>query len=178
MRLFPFTASRLNHSLSHCAPSSLCSASLCCVFAHTCTEWVPESVCDLPGLLNMSESHAKPHTERFSVSVWRHQLGQKKKEKRRMEVEDEKLLTHTGIVCVRAGGAATYCLRSAPASCLSAHSQKHACAHERPLRLWACARPQKRVNASVRLAGLLRPSSHRLTGRNFNERALIGKRRM
>lgn len=33
---------------------------------------------------------------------------------------------------------------------------KHACAHERPLRLWACARPQKRVNASVRLAGLLR----------------------
>lgn len=148
--------SRPPDSISH---SLIVLARLCvrppCVafFAHTCTEWVLESVCNLPGLLNTGESHVKC-TQIASWSPCETAVQTEKRGGWRWRME--KLLTHTGIVCVRAGGAATYCLRSAPASCLSAHSQNtpvhmsDLCASE-PVHVL-----KRGVNASVRLAGLLR----------------------
>lgn len=48
-------------------------------FAHTCTEWVLESVCNLPGLLNTGESHVNC-TQIASWSSVRQQFRQKKEE--------------------------------------------------------------------------------------------------
>lgn len=78
------------------------------------------------------------------------------RKKRRMEVEDGKAPdSHRDCLCE---GWRCCHLLSPLCACIMPECplSKHACAHERPLRLWACARPQKRVNASVRLAGLLR----------------------
>lgn len=64
---------------------------------------------------------------------------------------------------------------SVVASCLSAQSQNkpvHMSGLRCSLRLCACARPQKRVNASVRLTGPSLPCYYGLTSRNFNE--LVG----
>jgi len=61
------------------------------------------------------------------------------------------------------------------ASCLSAHSESqpvHMSGLFSSLCLWASARPQKRVNATVELTGPSLPCHYTLTGRNFNE--LVG----
>lgn len=81
--------------------------------------------------------------------------------KRWIDGEDEKRETHRGIVRPGWFRGSRCCHLLSPcvlAACLSAHSQNkpvHMSDLCGSLRLCACARPQKRVNASVRPAGLL-----------------------
>lgn len=146
----------------------------CCHFFYRHVQKNPHrvseaSLSDLPGLLYVGEISHKHGNHMWtglwslwdSSSYWATVQLSSRDKKRWIDGEDKKRLTHRGIVRPGRFQGSRCChllSLSVLASCLSAHSQNkpvHMSDLCSSLCLCACARPQKRVNASVRLTGLL-----------------------